>query len=82
VLRLPIASGHIMPPNHPLRASAKPPQTEGRIGFGDQSATGPLFPMGCAGGLRIVDGTPAPDRKEQHRVGRRERALRSFAPAN
>jgi hypothetical protein len=39
------------------------------------------FPMGCVGRLSVADGTPAPDRKQQHRVDRHERALRSFAPA-
>ena len=37
--------------------------------------------MGCVGRLSVADGTPAPDRKQQHRVDRHERALRSFAPA-
>jgi len=39
------------------------------------------FSRGRAGRLSVADGTPAPDRKEQHRVDRRERVLRSFAPA-
>ena len=36
--------------------------------------------MGYAGRLSVAD-TPAPDRKGQHRVDRRDRALRGFAPA-
>jgi hypothetical protein len=52
---------------------------KGRIICGDQSATGHSFPMGCVGRLNVADGTPAPDRKQQHRVDRHERALRSFA---
>jgi hypothetical protein len=36
--------------------------------------------MGYVGRLSVADGTPAPDRKQQHRVDRHERALRSFAP--
>jgi hypothetical protein len=41
----------------------------------------PPFSHWVAQAGSLVDRTPAPDRKEQHRVGRRERALRSFAPA-
>jgi len=36
------------------------------MGCGDQSATGLLLPMGCAGRLSVADGIPAPDRKQQH----------------
>ncbi len=37
--------------------------------------------MGYAGRLSVADGTPAADRKGQHRVDRRDRGLRGFAPA-
>jgi hypothetical protein len=67
--------------SYPGQTAADGEKTVGRIICGDQSAAGYSFPMGCAGRLSVADGTPAPDRKQQHRVDRHERALRSFAPA-
>ena len=40
----------------------------------DERASGSRLPMRSAGRLSVVNGAPVPERKEQHRVGRRERA--------
>jgi hypothetical protein len=42
-----------------------------RMGCDEQRATGFLLPMGCVGRLGVADGTPAPDRKQLHRVDMR-----------
>jgi hypothetical protein len=52
---------------------AKPPQisekTQGKMGCGDQSATGPVFPTHR---LSVADRTPDPDCKEHSRANRRK----------